>query len=232
MTSAPLPATAAETPIPVVTIIHYISQVRDVKDSDLRFTLRVPVEWDIRTVRLDEPGGLLFRTSLGERDTFTIISFANIASREDQYRTEARHWLPAPVVTAPVINDIPYDRFESTANGTTRVMYIPRAGFGRDRKYLSILAYSADTGNRFGREDNDRIVATFRSYPGTTGTLPGEEIPLFDAAGNPVLRPTGGQAVPGTPDTSDWDTGTSPGEEAPSSAAPETSDSSDCNCQV
>ena len=51
--ATPVP-TAAETSAPqqVVTIIHQVSQVRDIKDSELLFTLQVPVEWNVTTYRL------------------------------------------------------------------------------------------------------------------------------------------------------------------------------------
>ena len=81
-------------------------------------------------------------------------------------------------MTVVTINGITFDRFESTANGKTNVTYVARQTCMNEFGYLSVLAFSADTSNRFAVEDYDRVVASFRYYGREeVSTMPGEEIP-------------------------------------------------------
>jgi hypothetical protein len=76
------------------------------------------------------------------------------------------------------INDIIYDRFESASNGKTTVGYVARKGSANERGYASVLVFTADTSNRFEKEDFEKIVASFRYFSGSSAiTLPGSEIP-------------------------------------------------------
>ena len=185
----PVP-TAVETIVPtqvptsetqqVVTIIHQVSLVKDVKDSELLFSLQVPVEWSVSTRRIDNPEnfvGFMYQTDLKKNNTFYIHTFTNYKSREQNYRDECRRWSPAPNEAVVTINGITFDRFESTANGRTNVTYVMRQAGMNERGYLSVLIFSADTSNRFEKEDFDKVVASFRYY-GTdkVSTMPGEEI--------------------------------------------------------
>jgi hypothetical protein len=188
---APIPVpTAADTAIPttvptsepqqVVTIIHQVSLVKDVKDSELLFSLQVPVEWSVSTRRIDNPDnfvGFMYQTDLKKNNTFYIHTFTNYKSREQNYRDDCRRGTPAPSETVVTINGITYDRFESTANGRTNVTYVMRQSGMNERGYLSVLAFTADTSNRFEKEDFDKVVASFRYYgKDKVSTMPGEEI--------------------------------------------------------
>jgi hypothetical protein len=173
-------AAAMSTPGQVATIIHQVSQVRDVKDSELLFSLQVPVEWSVSTIRLDNPEnfvGFMYQTDLVSDNTFYIHTFTNYRWREQNYRDEYRRWIPAPDETVVTINGITFDRFESTANGSTRVAYVARQTSANEHGYLSVLAFTANTSNRFEKEDYDKVVASFR-YHGSDciSTIPGEEI--------------------------------------------------------
>jgi hypothetical protein len=194
----PQPTTAPVTPVPaevtavptaavtvtpetVVTIVHYIPLVKDVKDSKLLFLLQVPVEWTPSTYRLENPEnyeGFMYQTDLVKNNSFYIHTYENYRNRDQNYRDEARGWVPAPNMSVVTINGITFDRFESTANGTTRVTYVSRQTCMNDYGYLSVLAFSADTSNRFAVEDYERVVASFRYYSSEkVSTMPGEEIP-------------------------------------------------------
>jgi hypothetical protein len=187
-TSAP-PAVKAAVPTPaatiapqqVVTLIHQVSQVKDVKDSELLFSLQVPVEWNISTRRLDNPEnfvGFMYQTDLVPNNTFYIQTYINYNDRDQNYLNDCRQSSPAPNETTVTINGITFDRFELTANRTTNVTYVARKTSTNERGYLSVLAFSANTSNRFEQEDYDKVVASFRYYGrDDVSTMPGEEIP-------------------------------------------------------
>ena len=172
---------ATGAPQQVVTIIHQVSQVKDVKDSELLFSLQVPVEWNVSTYRLENPEnfvGFMYQTDLVGNNKFFIQSYINYEERDQNYRDDCRRWSPAPIVTNVTINGIIFDRFESTANGTTNVTYVARKTSTNERGYLSVLAFSANTSSRFEKEDYDKVVSSFRYYPKEDiSTMPGEEIP-------------------------------------------------------
>ncbi len=175
--------TAAVTSMPeeVVTLVHYIPLTRDVKDSKLLFSLKVPVEWTPSTYRLENPEnyeGFMYQTDLVRNDTFYIHTYENYRNRDQNYRDEAKGWVPAPNQSVVTINGITFDRFESTADGKTRVTYVSRKTSMNDYGYLSVLAFTADTSNRFAVEDYDRVVASFRYYSAEkVSTMCGEDIP-------------------------------------------------------
>jgi hypothetical protein len=178
---------ATSTPEPVVTIIHYVSQVRDIKDSELLFALQVPVEWNVSTRRLDNPdnsGGLMYQTDLVGNDEFTIRTYSISNSQDQAFRDEFRKWIPAPLETTVKINDITYDRFESTSDGKTRVAYVARKTSANERGYASVLFFTANTSNQFEKSDFEKVVSSFR-YPigSSVKTTPGEEIPKFSSSG-------------------------------------------------
>ncbi|RPI40093.1 MAG: hypothetical protein EHM53_03250 [Methanoregulaceae archaeon] len=186
------PAAATSAPPQVPAIIHQVSQVKDVKDSELLFSLQVPVEWSVSTHRLENPEnfvGFMYQTDLVGNNTFTIHTFTNYRWREQNYRDECRRWIPAPNESVVTINDITFDRFESTANGSTKVAYVARQTSANEHGYLSVLAFTANTSNRFEKEDYDKVVASFRYYGcDVISTMPGEEIvriaPPEDEGGN------------------------------------------------
>lgn len=186
-TPVPVPAEvlvpAAETtaiPQQVVTIIHQVSQVRNIKDSELMFTLQVPVEWSASTYRLENPEnfiGFMYQTDLVKNNTFYIHTFTNYRSRDQNYRDECRSSSPAPNMTTVTINDIIFDRYESAANGRTNVTYVARSSSMNEAGFVSVLAFSADDSNRFEKEDFEKVVRSFRYFTkDNAATVLGEEI--------------------------------------------------------
>jgi hypothetical protein len=146
-----------------------------------------------------------YRTELVAHDAFFIITFPITRSREQEYRDRFRREYPGAVETAVTINDIRYDRFEGKADGNTTVAYLSRATSANERGYGSMLVYRTRDGNRFERADYEDVVSSFRYFGSrTAGTVPGNEIPLYDPLGNPVVRKV---SAPGSrlSDTSDWD---------------------------
>lgn len=192
----PVPATTVPTaaatsaPQQVVTIIHQVSQVRDIRDSELLFTLQVPVEWDITTYRVNtaDPEVMMYKTDLVGDNVFYINTYTVSRSQDQAYRDEFRKWSPAPVETTVTINDIVCDRFESTTDGRTTVAYVARKGSANERGYASVITFTADAGDRFEKDDFERIVSSFRYFSAdVAGTMPGEEIPH----GNPPFESSG-----------------------------------------
>jgi hypothetical protein len=175
--------TPAATGVPqqVVTIIHQVSLLKNLKDSELLFTLQVPVEWNVSTHRLTNPDnyeGLVYQTDLVGDNVFYIHTYTISRSQDQAYRDQFRKWSPAPTETTVTINEITYDRFESGSDGKTRVAYVARKSSANERGYASVLVFTADTGNRFEKDDFERVVSSFRYYGGSVaGTMPGEEIP-------------------------------------------------------
>jgi hypothetical protein len=189
---APAPVTsfpaAAATSVPrqVVTIIRQVSLPKDIKDSDLLFTLQVPVEWNVKTHRLnnaDDSEGLLYETDLVWDNIFIIYTYTASRSQDQAYRDHFRKWSPVPAETTVTINEITYDRFESTAGNRTRVAYVARKSSANERGYASVLVFTADTGDRFQKDDFEKIVSSFRYFSGSSaGSVPGEEIPRISAS--------------------------------------------------
>jgi uncharacterized membrane protein YgcG len=199
-TAAPVPspteavtAATATVPQPVVTVIRYVSQIKDLKDSDLLFALQVPVEWNVSTyqmMRTDTPD---YRTDLAAETKFSIYSFYFSRDRDKAYREQFRQWHPAPEETTVTINDITFDRFESASEGKTNVSYIAHGSSATERGYVSVLVFTARDSNRFEREDFEKVVSSFRYFDGrSAGTEPGEEIPRYDLSGNALSRDAGG----------------------------------------
>jgi len=178
---------ATNTPEPVVTIIHYVSQVKDIKDSELLFALQVPVEWNVSTRRLDNPdnsGGLMYQTDLVKEDVFSLITYSISNSQDQAYRDEFRKWSPAPTETSVKINDVTFDRFESVSDDKTRVAYVAPKISANERGYASVLFFTAKTSNRFEKDDFEKVLSSFHYLTGSSaGTAPGEEIPKFSSSG-------------------------------------------------
>jgi uncharacterized membrane protein YgcG len=202
--ATPVPTAAATSaPLEVVTIIHYVSPLRDVKDSSLLFMLQVPVEWNVSTWRMMNSDTSDYRTDLVADNVFSIYTYPITRGREQAYRDQFRQWFPAPVETTVIINDIRYDRFEGRADGNTTVAYIAHTNSANERGYASVLVFTARDSNRFEREDFEKVVSSFRYFGGkSAGTQPGEEIPLYDLSGNAVSR----KVSPMLFNSSDWDT--------------------------
>jgi len=197
-TTLPVPETTTLSPTvvttsatqQVVTIVHQVSQVMDIRDSELLFTLQVPVEWNVTTyrVRTTDPGVMLYQTDLVAGNVFYMHTYTVSRSQDQAYRDQFRQWSPAPVETTVTINSIVYDRFESASGSRTTVAYVARKGSANERGYASVLTFTADTGNRFEKDDFERIVSSFRYFSsGDAKTMPGEEIPH----GNPPFESWG-----------------------------------------
>ena len=136
--------------------------------------------------------------------------------------------MAAPVETTVTINDIRYDRFESSADGNTTVAYLADTNSANERGYTSVLVFTARDSNRFEIEDFEEVVSSFRYFSGrSAGTEPGEEIPLYDLSGNALSR-DGGGSLTGDNDgsTADgWDSGGSGDDSSGGSPSEE-----DCGC--
>jgi hypothetical protein len=190
----PVPTGATSAPLDVVKIIHYVSPLRDVKDSSLLFTLQVPAEWNVSTWRMTNSDTSDYRTDLVAGNMFSVTSYPITRSREQAYRDQFRQWVPAPLETTVTINDIRYDRFESSADGNTTVAYLARTNSANERGYASVLVFTARDSKRFEREDFEKVVSSFRYFSlRSAGTIPGEEIPHYDQAGNTVSGKSGGR---------------------------------------
>jgi hypothetical protein len=185
-----IPAAAPETTVPEtvataapregVTVIHQVSQQKDIKDSELLFALRVPVEWDVSTYQsgtADEFGVITYRTDLVGDDGFSIETYTVSRSQDQAYRDRFRNRVPAPAESTVTINGIVYDRFESSSNGKTSVAYVSRKGSANERGYASVIVFTADDSHRFEKEDYESVVSSFRYFSAdAAGTVPGQEI--------------------------------------------------------
>lgn len=187
-TSLPAPAPSAsavpvvttEIPREVVTVIRQVSQQKDVRDSELLFTFRVPVEWNVSTYRINtasDPEMMVYRTTLRDNDVFYINTYTVSRSQDQAYRDQFRKWVPAPAETTVTINSIVYDRFESTSDGKTSVAYVARKGSANERGFASVLVFTADSSHRFEKEDFEGVVSSFQYFSaGAANTTPGQEI--------------------------------------------------------
>jgi hypothetical protein len=179
-------AEATSVPRQVVTITRQVSLLKDIRDSEFLFTLQVPMEWNVKTHRLnnaDDSEGLLYQTDLVGDNVFIIYTYTASRSQDQAYRDQFRKWSPAPAETTVTINEITYDRFESTAGNKTRVAYVARKSSANERGYASVLVFTADTGDRFQKDDFEKIVSSFRYFSGSSaGSMPGEEIPRVSAS--------------------------------------------------
>jgi hypothetical protein len=166
-------------PREVVTVIRYVSPVTTIKDTELLFALEVPEEWRVTTHRLNNPDtteGLLYQTDLVP-DTFTLVTYAISRGQDQNYRDRFRQWSPAPAETTVVINDITFDRFESASPGMTTIAYVARKASANERGYASVLLFTVNSTDRFGKEDYEKVAASFRYLEGATaGSVPGREI--------------------------------------------------------
>jgi hypothetical protein len=214
-TSVPAPETAAPVPTasvtpaaqPIVTIIRYISPLKDIRDSELLFTLQVPAEWNVSTWQLTKSDMADFRTDLVADKVFSISSYPSARSREQEYREQFRQWSPAPAESSVTINGIRYDRFESSAEGNTMVAYLAGTNSANERGYAAVLVFVARDGNRFEKEDYERVVSSFRYFSTRwAGSVSGEEIPHYYAWGNAMSGKPASASSAGI-DSSDWDTG-------------------------
>jgi hypothetical protein len=203
--STPVPAAVAtSTPSEVVTVIRYISPLKDVKDSYLQFMLQVPGEWNVSTHRMMNSDTSDYRTDLVADNVFSIYTYFITPSREQDYRDKFRQWIPAPIETTVTINNIRYDRYESRADGNTTVAYLARTNSANEHGYASVLIFTVRDSNRFELEDFEKAVSSFRYFSAkSAGTLPGEEIPVYDLSGNAVYRGLNPMLF----NTSDWDSG-------------------------
>lgn len=186
-------AVTTTVPQPVVTVIRYVSRTKDIRDSGVLFALQAPVEWNVSTYRLIKSDTPHYRTDLVADNVFSIYTYYFSQNQDKAYRDQFRQWYPAPTETTVTINDITYDRFESTGEGKTKVSYVVRKSSANERGYVSVLVFTARDSNRFEKEDFEKVVSSFRYFSGgSASTEPGEEIPLYDLSGNAVSREASG----------------------------------------
>jgi uncharacterized membrane protein YgcG len=219
------PAAPASTPAAAVTIIHYVSPPRDLRDSQLLFTLQAPGAWNVSTTQLTKSDTSDYRTDLVAGNVFSITSYPASRSREQEFRDTFRQWSPVPAGTAVTINGIRYERFESRADGNTTVAYLPNTNSANERGYASVLIFTARDCNPFEREEFEAAVSSFRYFSrDSAGTIPGEEIPHYSVSGTTVSQKTG-SIDSRVFDTSDWDTASNSGDSSSGSTSADTSTS-------
>jgi hypothetical protein len=190
VTMAPTTALPAVTPgIPVttsvpqvvVTVIHYIMPTNVWKDSEHHFTFAVPQDWNVTTRQESLPEGaqgLIFKTELVKNDVFFITTYPISLSNDQAYRDTFRTWDPTPVESTVTLNNIIFDRFESTKNGKTHVGYVAQKGSANDLGFSSVLVYTADQSHPFEKEDFETVVGSFAYFTkDQAATKPGLEIP-------------------------------------------------------
>lgn len=204
---AMLVPTAGATSVPqeVVTILRYVSPVRDLRDSELLFMLQVPAEWNVSTHRMTNSDTSDYRTDLVADGVFSVYSYPGSRSREQEYRDRFRQWSPVPVESAVTINDIRYERFESSDTDNTTVAYLADTNSANELGYACVLVFTVRDSNRFEREDFEKVVSSFRYFSrGSASTIPCEEIPHYDLWGKTVSH-YAGSGNPRVFDSSDWD---------------------------
>lgn len=176
------------------------SQYKEIKDSEHRFSLRVPVAWDVKTYRLknaDSPEGFIYQTDLLEDNKFFIVTYSASRIPDPGYAGQFRNWSPRPKESAAEINGIPYDRFESSSPSKTSVAYIARKSSANEGGYINVIAFTANRTSGFEKEDLEKIAGSFRYFSGGNASLiPGEEIPRT----NPPFTPPKCSCNCGCPD--------------------------------
>lgn len=167
--------------VPVTTLpppesaVHPVSLLKDIKDPELLFTLQVPVEWNVISYKLNNAG--VYQTDLVENNVFYIKTYTVSSSKEQAYCDQFRNWSPSPTETTVTINEITYDRFESTSDGNTSVAYVAHKSSANERGYASVIVFVADINNQFEKGDFEKIVSSFRYFSGSdASSMPGEEI--------------------------------------------------------
>lgn len=184
-TTATLPAATQMTPVTTSTpqtviVIHSIMPTNVWKDSEHHFTFAVPQDWNVTTRQQNLPDGsqgLIFKTDLVKDDVFFITTYPISLSDDQAYRDTFRKWDPTPAESTVTLNNIIYDRFESTKNSKTHVGYVARKGSANDLGFSSVLVYTADQSHPFEKEDFETIVASFAYFTkDQAATRPGREI--------------------------------------------------------
>jgi hypothetical protein len=167
--------------VPVTTLpppesaVHQVSLLKDIKHPELLFTLQVPVEWNVISYKLNNAG--VYQTDLVENNVFYIKTYPASSSKEQAYRDQFRNWSPSPTETTVTINEITYDRFESTSDGNTSVAYVAHKSSANERGYASVIVFVSDINNLFEKDDFEKIVSSFRYFSGSDARImPGEEI--------------------------------------------------------
>ncbi len=177
--AAPKITTAA--PVVTVTVIRHVEVQKAWKDSDLRIAFKAPSSWEVTTWRMDLPEGsqgLEYKTQLVPGDVFYIMTFPISRNQDQDYRNIFRMWAPAPEESTVTINNIVFDRFESTKEEKTQVAYVGRKSSANDLGYSSVIYFVADSTKQFEIDDFEDVVQSF-TYLGkdTAATATGNEIP-------------------------------------------------------
>jgi hypothetical protein len=164
-----------------VTVIHYIVPDKTWKDTGLHMAFSAPETWNVTTRLMNLPEGsqgLVYQTELVSGDVFSIITYPSSLNEDQAYRNTFRTWSPAPAESTVTINGITYDRFESSANGKTRVGYVVQKSSASDIGFASVITYVTDMSRPFEREDFEKVVSSFRYFTtDQAATMTGAEIP-------------------------------------------------------
>lgn len=179
----PVTPVITSAPQEVVTVIHYIAPTNVWKDSEHHFTFAVPQTWNVTTRQESLPEGaqgLIFKTELVKNDVFFITTYPISISNDQAYRDTFRTWDPTPVESTVPLNNIIFDRFESTKDGKTHVGYVARKGSANDLGFSSVFVYTADLSHPYEKEDFETVVASFAYFTKyQAASMPGQEIPLI-----------------------------------------------------
>ena len=177
-----VPSVTASAPQVTVTVIHYIVPVKSWKDSELHLAFEASGDWNVTTRVASQPDsyqGHVYNTVLVPGGGFSIITYPVSLNQDQAYRDEFRGWTPAPVETTVTINNIVYGRFESTANGQTRVGYVVQKASASDIGFASVLTFTTDNVARpFDKADFEKVVSSFTYFTeNQAANVTGEEIP-------------------------------------------------------
>jgi len=177
-----VPSVTASAPQVTVTVIRYLVPTKAWKDSELHLAFEAPEGWNVTTREASLPDasqGHIYRTVLMPGGVFTLITYPVSQNQDQAYRNEFRGWTPAPVETTVTLNGIVYGRFESTANGQTRVGYVVQKASANDAGYASVFVYLTDnTARPYDKEDFEKLVSTFTYFTKDQAVnVTGEEIP-------------------------------------------------------
>ncbi len=168
-------------PVVTVTVIRHVEVQKAWKDADLRIAFNAPSSWEVTTWKMDLPEGsqgLEYKTQLLTGDVFYIMTFPISRNQDQDYRNIFRMWAPAPEETTVTINNIVFDRFESTSDGKTQVAYVARKSSANDLGYSSVIYYVSDGTKQFEKDDFEDVVQSFAYLTkDTAATATGDEIP-------------------------------------------------------
>jgi hypothetical protein len=199
-TPQPVPSTrettTAGTSVPVNAITSPastrppVSLDKTIKDSELDFALSVPSTWNgttIRSINAEGFEGLGYLTNFSRdagkpvsdsSEEFTILTYAITRGQDQSFRTDLReNWIPQPAESTVTVNNIVFDRFETSSNGITAVAYVVRKASANEKGFASVIFFKVrDAGSTYSAETFDAVAQSFRYLTQKeVASLPGEE---------------------------------------------------------